>query len=560
MRCASALTHPATVVALATLLLNDVVFKAMWPHAWVTGKLSDLAWVVFALPLLAFLLSLLTRGNVAAARAAFVTAYIGLPMLYAAFNTFQPVHYWILRGISLASGGMGRTPLDATDSLVIPFGWAIAAWVWRRPALSQEALRLRWGLLVAGVAVLASVATTLPERVEGIVNVSVSAGGTFYAEAQWGSRSRVVYQSLDSGLNWTRLGSEELTDLEIVWGDYTASAPRGRYEVRGSNVLLTGTEGDDEVLFSAEHLLEHRNLWLQEQATKHFDRRKITTKPGTMAYDDQSGNVVVAMGILGVLVGIPDGRWTPYAVGPYLPYDFSFFGKARILLTNIFFWAAALALSSSMTSAGVLLAKYWREDSRKLAFSGLIILAALASSAVLLPVIAYILLFSPILALVSLVAIGFGISKMPKTWLESIAVAAGILSLVAAGFVMIIFGESTTAENGPSRLVLGGISAAGLGVSLVSFPFAFQLRYWRVTLVSLAGMNVLVLFSIMLWLHLGISLDLAKLSALALTGVAALVLAEYVRRKRISSAGVCRHCRHSNEVTATFCNRCGRKL
>ena len=158
-RCASALTHPATVVALATLLLNDLLFKAMWPDAWVTGKLSDLAWVALALPLLAFLLSLFTRGSAIAARVSFLTAYVGLPLLYAAFNTFEPVHYWILRGISIASGGMGRTPLDATDSVVIPLGWAVAVWVWRQPILSPEALRLRWGLLVAGVATLASIAT-----------------------------------------------------------------------------------------------------------------------------------------------------------------------------------------------------------------------------------------------------------------------------------------------------------------------------------------------------------------------------------------------------------------
>ena len=31
-RCASALTHPVTVVALAVLLLNDVLFKSLWPE------------------------------------------------------------------------------------------------------------------------------------------------------------------------------------------------------------------------------------------------------------------------------------------------------------------------------------------------------------------------------------------------------------------------------------------------------------------------------------------------------------------------------------------------
>ena len=56
-RAGSALTHPATVTALGVLLLNDLLFKALWPHSWLTGKLSDVAWLVFALPLLAFLLS-----------------------------------------------------------------------------------------------------------------------------------------------------------------------------------------------------------------------------------------------------------------------------------------------------------------------------------------------------------------------------------------------------------------------------------------------------------------------------------------------------------------------
>ena len=125
-RCASALMHPATVAAVAVLLLNDVVFKSMWPGSWVTGKLSDLAWVVFASPLLAFLLSFLAGRSARGQRAAFLASYVGLPLLYAAFNTFEPVHDAILRGPSIASGRTAGFPLDVTDSLVIPFGLGIA--------------------------------------------------------------------------------------------------------------------------------------------------------------------------------------------------------------------------------------------------------------------------------------------------------------------------------------------------------------------------------------------------------------------------------------------------
>ena len=159
-RCASAVMHPATVAAVALLLLNDVVFKSMWPGSWATGKLSDLAWVVFASPLLAFLLSFLVGRSSSGQRVAFITSYVALPLLYAAFNTFRPVHDPILGVLSIASGGTAGSPLDVTDSLVIPFGLGIALWVWRGRIPSADSLRMRCTLLVAGVATLASVATS----------------------------------------------------------------------------------------------------------------------------------------------------------------------------------------------------------------------------------------------------------------------------------------------------------------------------------------------------------------------------------------------------------------
>ena len=111
--CASALTHPVTVAALVVLLLNDALFKSLWPDSLVTGKLSDLAWVVFASPLLAFVLSLFLGRRVFGRRAAIITAYVGLPALYAAFNTFEPVHDRILWGLSLGGRRDRRVALGS---------------------------------------------------------------------------------------------------------------------------------------------------------------------------------------------------------------------------------------------------------------------------------------------------------------------------------------------------------------------------------------------------------------------------------------------------------------
>ena len=54
------LGHPATVIALLVLVVNDHVLKAAYP-GWVTGKLSDAAGLVLAPPLLAAVLGL--RGR-----------------------------------------------------------------------------------------------------------------------------------------------------------------------------------------------------------------------------------------------------------------------------------------------------------------------------------------------------------------------------------------------------------------------------------------------------------------------------------------------------------------
>ena len=76
-RCRLALTHPVTLGAVALLLVNDWLLKPLWQSDWTTGKLSDFAWMVFAPPLLAFVLSLIARNNAKATRTAFLAACAG---------------------------------------------------------------------------------------------------------------------------------------------------------------------------------------------------------------------------------------------------------------------------------------------------------------------------------------------------------------------------------------------------------------------------------------------------------------------------------------------------
>jgi len=66
------LAHPLTIVAIAVLLLNDHVFKQAWPGL-VTGKLSDVAGLVVAPPVLGLLFGLFLADRIGAAAAVLVT-------------------------------------------------------------------------------------------------------------------------------------------------------------------------------------------------------------------------------------------------------------------------------------------------------------------------------------------------------------------------------------------------------------------------------------------------------------------------------------------------------
>jgi hypothetical protein len=64
-RALQLLIHPVSVTAILVVLINDHVLRRLWP-SWMTGKIGDLAWLVFAPFVLAALLAWVTPRAVAA--------------------------------------------------------------------------------------------------------------------------------------------------------------------------------------------------------------------------------------------------------------------------------------------------------------------------------------------------------------------------------------------------------------------------------------------------------------------------------------------------------------
>ncbi len=138
------LCHPVTVVSLFVLLLNDHLLKQAWPGP-VTGKLSDVAGLVVAPPLVALLLG----------RRADLAATILTGALYTLVKSTETgAEAASLAWTALA--GPSRVLADHTDLLALP-ALALAWWV-RQRALRPDPRRLRV-IVILPLAVLSVTAT-----------------------------------------------------------------------------------------------------------------------------------------------------------------------------------------------------------------------------------------------------------------------------------------------------------------------------------------------------------------------------------------------------------------
>ncbi|MCZ7420369.1 hypothetical protein O7605_12670 [Verrucosispora sp. WMMA2121] len=201
------LIHPVTVAATALLILNDQVLKAVYP-GWLTGKLSDVAGLVMAPPLLAVVLALLLAG---CGR---------LPVLRRTVRIAGPgsgrTPSDLLAAVSIFVVGVGFTAVkatpegaatasavwsvvsgpsvilaDGTDLLALP-ALALAWWTWcsavARPSLARW-LRMVAVLVVLPIAGLGVAATSAPRYDDAVAlyewrDVAVAGIGNAYHDSR----------------------------------------------------------------------------------------------------------------------------------------------------------------------------------------------------------------------------------------------------------------------------------------------------------------------------------------------------------------------------------------
>ena len=297
----------------------------------------------------------------------------------------------------------------------------------------------------------------------------------------------------------------------------------GTYSLDGTDIVRTVGE-QRVVAYSAAYLQEESNIRVRRLARTWVAHDEVTTEPYAIAYDPSSGNVIVAMGLQGVVVGTPNEEWTRVAVGHYLPTDFSIAGKLR----DYELWLVGTALGLSIAALGLVFSEgvRGRDVLWTLAIIPLLICASFA--AYFLPISGFYLIPLYVGALVMAVAFR---SNPNRTGLGLVFAGLGVaLSLIGLGGI----GESSEGLEGV-RMELG-MGVVGIMSSFLVVVIYLKLRHALAFLLALVGMLALFGVAAVLWMANAISLGVVFLSSVGLMGVTTYVLRQHIRRSEVSRA------------------------
>ncbi|MCD6284360.1 MAG: hypothetical protein J7M39_00420, partial [Anaerolineae bacterium] len=347
-RALRALAHPVTVMCVLMLLLNDHVLRLQWP-SWATGKLGDVAWLAFAPLVVALPLALLVPGlTPRRSRRAHSRITIGIALalvgaLFAVVKALPVATAAFGRSFRALFGWSPRMVCDPTDLLALP-ALALPYWTWMRAGaprthrvrrtgkartVKQWPHPRRRGWAVLALAALATLGNSGPPD-EGIVCLRLD-GERVLAGPQHGYAFTNTFASDDGGLTWTMIDEESASEPDILCEGRTdawpVSTPDGttlRYTPgRGIEASADGAGRGSGNTWTLELPLlgEEARLAYYQRARANYG---AVMGPHDVIVDPATGNVIVAMGVEGVIVRTAPSAeddtaavWEWRAVGAY---------------------------------------------------------------------------------------------------------------------------------------------------------------------------------------------------------------------------------------------------
>ena len=404
----------------------------------------------------------------------------------------------------------------------------------------------------------------------GVARGGAGAGG---AGAAWAASpappdnspyGHIGYKSADGGLSWSP--NPDSARVDILPSE-SADTPRGAYSIGDFGVERVGADGLRETVYSTEYLRGDANQWLQNHETRSLGLRILATRPSAVFHHADSGNVIVAMGIQGAVVGTTDGRWRrvgvgPYVrrwrrvgVGPYVPADFSLSAKTRALWERGWFIGAIAAALSlfALTIAAAASACERGGMKRGTAIHIGIILAVSVAATLSVGLAAWglsqtladwgVVMYSfampagAVMPLIMIVVAATFQSGSPDRHNAALIACVWPLPLIIALVFPLRFGLFDPGGFFGDLFILAVIAAAFIAIlPPLAYHARLMGRHGLTFALSFLGMNALIALSLAVWLTLNLNLPATLIAIAALVGLVAVVLVWRVRGARRASS------------------------
>jgi hypothetical protein len=207
------LQHPATLLSILLLLINDHVLKIVNP-SWLTGKLSDFVGLFFFPFIVAAGLSILLSRFDLKPRLIGQVAFAFVAMWFFFLKTFPYINSLTSQFASSIVGFPTQFILDWTD--LIGLIAMLPAWkIWDQ---SHQWGRSKFAYITLSVGMLASIATSPAEQtVYSVTDLTYTEDGIIYAADKEGYTEEwfPVAISQDGGITWERSYSDN-DDMQYI--------------------------------------------------------------------------------------------------------------------------------------------------------------------------------------------------------------------------------------------------------------------------------------------------------------------------------------------------------
>lgn len=299
------LAHPVNLIAIGLILFNTLFLQVHSP-SWLSGKLSDLGWMI-VLPLVVInLLSLIPLFRKTRLTPLVAVFLVGL--LFALLKVSPHVNLLARQSFAAAFGWPLKLALDPSDLLVLP-ALLIPILLSRR---GYTPYKPAWRYAALGMLVVALLADApLPrERVFACLAVEGDAVILFSAEntTPGSTKGRDVYISYDEAKTWQDYGKFDVDSNDAETPTNGIMLKDLVYQCNDSASTFDITHPTQpEVSFM---FVQGKGVYLSKDSAVSYTLDHATDQ-GTAFYDavftPTTGDLVIAVGEDGLLIRSPEG-------------------------------------------------------------------------------------------------------------------------------------------------------------------------------------------------------------------------------------------------------------